>query len=78
MRDVTYGMAVAPGLAWSPEAAARLQRIPTFVRGVVTKRVEDFARRRGVTEVTLDLMGEVRRSMPIDFSLRKPFFLDDA
>jgi len=40
--------------------------------------VEDFARRRGATEVTLDLMGEVRRSMPIDFSRRKPFFLDDA
>jgi radical SAM protein with 4Fe4S-binding SPASM domain len=78
VRDVTYGTAVAPGLAWSPEAAARLQRIPSFVRGVVTKRVEDYARRRGAAEVTLDLMGEVRRSMPIDFSLRKPFFLDDA
>lgn len=78
VREVTYGMAVAPGLAWSPDAAARLQRIPSFVRGVVTQRVEDFARRQGATEVTLDLMGEVRRSMPIDFSRRKPFFLDDA
>jgi radical SAM protein with 4Fe4S-binding SPASM domain len=78
LREVTYGMPVAPGLAWSREAEQRLQRIPSFVRGVVTRRVEDFARRRGATEVTLDLMAEVRNSMPIDFSRRKPFFLDDA
>jgi radical SAM protein with 4Fe4S-binding SPASM domain len=78
VRDVTYGMAVAPGLAWSPEAAARLQRIPTFVRGVVTKRVEDYARRRGAAEVTPELMREVRTSMPVDFSRRLPFFADDA
>lgn len=78
LREVTYGSPVSPSLRWSKEAEGRLQRIPSFVRGVVTKRVEDFARRRGATEVTLDLMGEVRRSMPIDFSRRKPFFLDDA
>jgi len=78
LREVTYGSPVSPGLRWSKEAEERLRRIPSFVRGVVTRRVEDFARRRGATEVTLDLMGEVRRSMPIDFSRRKPFFLDDA
>jgi radical SAM protein with 4Fe4S-binding SPASM domain len=78
VREVTYGMAVAPGLAWSPEAAARLQRIPSFVRGVVTQRVEDYARRRGAGEVTPELMREVRRNMPVDFSRRLPFFADDA
>ena len=78
LREVTYGMPVVPALAWSPEAERRLQRIPSFVRGVVTRRVEDFARRRGATEVTLELMGEVRRSLPVDFSKRKPFFLDDG
>lgn len=76
VRDVTYGMAIARELAWSPEATARLQRIPSFVRGVVTQRVEEFARKQGATEVTVDLMSEIRRSMPIDFSRRKPFFLD--
>jgi hypothetical protein len=40
--------------------------------------MEDYARRRGLTEVTAELMAEVRRAMPIDFSKRKPFFLDDA
>jgi radical SAM protein with 4Fe4S-binding SPASM domain len=78
VRDLTYGAPVAPALPWSPDAERRLQRIPSFVRGVVTKRVEDYARRRGATEVTLELMREVRQSMPVDFSKRTPFFLDDA
>jgi len=78
LREVTYGTPVAPSLRWSKEAEGRLQRIPSFVRGVVTKRVEDYARRRGAAEVTPELMREARRSMPVDFSRRLPFFADDA
>ena len=40
-------------------------------------RLEDYARRQGATEATLELMREVRRAMPIDFSKRAPFFLSD-
>lgn len=75
---VTYGAAVAGRLRWAPAATARLERIPSFVRGVVAKRLEDFARERGLDEVTEDLVSEVRRALPIDFSKRRPFFLDDA
>jgi radical SAM protein with 4Fe4S-binding SPASM domain len=75
-RPVTYGMRVEPGLRWSPEASARIARIPSFVRGVVTSRVEEFARRRGLDEVTVELLADVRRAMPVDFSKRAPFFLD--
>jgi hypothetical protein len=78
LREVTYGMPVAPSLAWSPEASQRLQRIPSFVRGVVTQRVEDYARRHGAALVTAELMGEVRRNLPVDFSRRLPFFADDG
>ena len=78
LREVTYGMPVAPSLAWSPEAAQRLQRIPSFVRGVVTQRVEDYARRHGAALVTAELMREVRRNLPVDFSRRLPFFADDG
>ena len=78
LREVTYGMPVAPGLQWSQEATARLQRIPSFVRGVVTKRIEDYARRNGVPQITPELMREVRQNMPVDFSRRLPFFADDA
>jgi light-independent protochlorophyllide reductase subunit B len=70
-------MAVSTELDWSAEASQRVQRIPSFVRGVVVRRVEDYARRNGHTEVTLELLREVRSNMPIDFSKRKPFFMGD-
>jgi hypothetical protein len=54
-----------------------LSKIPSFVRGVVMDRLEDYARRQGATEVTLELMREVRRAMPVDFSKRAPFFVSD-
>jgi hypothetical protein len=75
---VTYGAAVVPTLRWSPEAEARMRRIPSFVRGVVTRRLEDYARAAGRTEVTVEMLRAVRERMPIDFSRRRPFFLDDA
>jgi len=78
VRDVTYGQAFAPALAWSAAARARLERIPSFVRGVVTKRIEDYARARGVAEVTPELLSEIRHALPIDFSKRQPFFVADS
>ena len=78
-RSVTYGAAVAESLRWTPEAQARVRRVPSFVRGVVVDRVERYAREHGHAEITIDLLSEVRSSMPMDFSKRKPFFLrDDA
>ena len=62
-------------MPWSDDARARLERIPSFVRGVVTERVEKFARERGYARVDLEVMAEVRREMPVDFSKRLPFFL---
>ncbi len=76
-RSVTYGQAVESQLPWTPEARERLARVPSFVRGVVTSRVEEFARRNGYAAVDLEVMAEVRRSMPVDFSKRLPFFLRD-
>ncbi len=75
LRPVTYGSPAAPTLPWSAEARERVQRIPSFVRGVVTARVEAFARERGYGEVDLAVMAEVRRAMPVDFSKKLPFFL---
>ena len=74
LRSTTYGDEAALGLAWTSEAAERLSAIPSFVRGVVASRVERFAREHGHESVTLDVMAEVRRSMPVDFSKRLPFF----
>jgi hypothetical protein len=70
-------MPAARGLSWTPEAEARLARIPSFVRGVVASRLEDYARRSGAEQITVDMMQEVRSAMPVDFSRRRPFFMDD-
>jgi len=75
---VSYGSDFVPALTWSREAEARLTRIPSFVRGVVAKRVEDWARERGLREITPELLSEIRSAMPIDFSKRKPFFVQKA
>ncbi len=79
-RPMAYGQSAKTALEWTPEARQRLERIPSFVRGVVTSRVEEFARKRGYPAVDLEVMAEVRRSMPVDFSKKLPFFLrsDDA
>jgi radical SAM protein with 4Fe4S-binding SPASM domain len=76
--SVSYGSEFIPALSWSAAAQARLDRIPSFVRGVVAKRVEDWARERGLHEITPELFGEIRNAMPIDFSKRKPFFVQKA
>jgi len=74
---IAYGSPATTSLTWSPAARERMQRIPSFVRGVVMRRVEDFARERGLDTVTPELLGEIRKSMPVDFSKRLPFFVED-
>lgn len=76
-RPTTYGAKTERALTWTPGAEARLERIPSFVRAVVARRLEDFARERGESRVTETLMDEVRRAMPVDFSRARPFFLGD-
>jgi radical SAM protein with 4Fe4S-binding SPASM domain len=75
--SVGYGSPSSVALAWTPDALKRMEKIPSFVRAIVVGRVEEFARSRGLDTVTPDLLKEIRRSMPIDFSKRRPFFLKD-
>jgi hypothetical protein len=77
VRPVTYGMHADRTMRWSAEAEARLARIPSFVRAVVAHRIEEYAKRHGQSEITLNVMREVRQSMPVDFSKKRPFFLDE-
>jgi len=76
-RALAYGDDFTPALVWADAARARMERIPSFVRGVVMQRVEEWARRQGRREVTPELLAEVRSALPIDFSKRKPFFVTD-
>ncbi len=74
---LTYGDNAQRTLHWSPEAEARINKIPSFVVGVVVQRIEAYARRAGIKEITPELMQEVRQKMPVDFSKRIPFFSRD-
>ena len=76
-RVLAYGDDFTPALVWADAARQRMERIPSFVRGVVMQRVEDYARRHGRWQVTPELLAEVRSAMPIDFSKRRPFFVTD-
>jgi hypothetical protein len=73
--SVRYGQAPKAAMTWAPDAEARMRRIPSFVRGVVVERVEAYARREGYQIVTAELLKEVRKNMPVDFSKRLPFFM---
>ena len=40
------------------------------------QRLEEYARRQGAREITVEMLAEVRSTMPIDFSKRRPFFTE--
>ena len=60
---VTYGLPDARAMRWTAEAEERLREAPSFVRGMVSRRVEEYARRQGYAEVTAAVMDEVRREV---------------
>lgn len=74
-RDAAYGRPATQELQWDAAARERMGRVPSFVRGVVMRRVEAFARERGIQRVTTETLEEVRRAVPADFARRTPFFL---
>ncbi|MDX1548427.1 MAG: PCP reductase family protein [Rhodothermales bacterium] len=45
---------------WTPEAEARLGRIPPYARPMVQKGIEDYAREQGVAEIDDAVMDAVR------------------
>ncbi len=63
---VEYGQPVtaAAALSWEPEAKERMQRIPAFVRGMVTRAVESWCAKNGVEVVTGAVLEDIRSRMP--------------
>ena len=45
---------------WEPAAAARLERIPSFIRPMAKRSIERFAAERGYTSITETVMDEAR------------------
>ena len=59
----TLGLEVEYAIPWTPEAAQRLERIPSFARGMVIKGVEKYAQERGFKEVDDVIMKQSREDM---------------
>jgi hypothetical protein len=51
------------GLGWTPEAEARVERIPGFIRPMARQAIERFARERGHATITDAVMDEARDFM---------------
>lgn len=61
---IQYGPESPPTIAWDAAAAARMKRIPAFVRGMVVRAVEDSCRRNGISRVTAEELEKIRARMP--------------
>ena len=48
------------GIPWTPEAAARIERIPSFIRPMAKKAVERLAESKGYATITEAVMDEAR------------------
>jgi AdoMet-dependent heme synthase len=67
-----YGPASPSTVAWDDEAAARMKKIPAFVRGMVTRAVEDSCRKNGIDRVTVEELDAIRSRMPTPKIFRSP------
>lgn len=77
--EQTFGFEPQLTLVWTPEAQARLQRLPSFARGMVAKGVERYATEQGITSITADVMQAVRERAEARFGRRfnfRAFFRD--
>lgn len=52
--------------AWSDDARERLGRVPNFVRGMVKKIYADYARERGIAEITPAVMDTARTELGLE------------
>jgi radical SAM protein with 4Fe4S-binding SPASM domain len=61
---IEYGSESAASVEWDDAAAARMKKIPAFVRGMVVKAVEDSCRKNGLDRVTVEELERIRARMP--------------
>lgn len=57
----------SPGaVEWSPDAVERLQRVPSFVRGMVKRIYTDYAREREIRVLTPEVMDTARSELGLE------------
>src|SRR6266516_1449041 len=63
---VRANVVTTAGLSWSADAQERLSRVPSFVRGMVKRIYADYARERGITEITPAIMDTARAELGLE------------
>jgi len=53
-------------VTWSEDAVERLGRVPKFVRGMVKRIYTDYARERGITVITVEVMDRARSELGLE------------
>jgi len=61
---IEYGPESPRTIAWDDAAAARMKKIPAFVRGMVVRAVEESCRKSGISRVTAEELERIRARMP--------------
>jgi radical SAM protein with 4Fe4S-binding SPASM domain len=61
---IQYGTESPTTVAWDDAAAARMKKIPAFVRGMVVSAVEESCRKSGLDRVTVEELERIRSRMP--------------
>jgi len=51
---------------WSEAASRRLEAVPSFVRGMVKRIYSDYAKERGIHEITPDIMDRARTDLGLE------------
>jgi hypothetical protein len=53
-------------VTWSEDATARLQAVPSFVRGMVKRIYTDYAQENGIPEITPAIMDRARTELGLE------------
>src|SRR4029450_1076376 len=61
---IEYGGESPTTIAWDDAAAARMKKVPAFVRGMVVRAVEESCRKSGIDHVTVEELERIRARMP--------------
>ena len=61
---IEYGGESPTTIAWDDAAAARMKKVPAFVRGMVVSAVEESCRKNGLDRVTVEELDRIRSRMP--------------
>ena len=64
--EMIESMVTTAGPAWSRDAQERLGRVPNFVRGMVKKIYADYAKERGIPEITPAVMDTARAELGLE------------